>query len=169
MVKALRAHDDDLADTLDQYRTNMAKGALDTRSFISDKLIFDIPSSVDVEFSNALRTVLVEATTASWEFWFGLLEVFYEREGNCLVRRRHTEDGFKLGIWVKEHRRNKDSLSPDRKERLDALGFVWDPYTEQWEEGLSKLLKFYKSCEIAHLLLRFILVSLRLNVIPPAH
>ena len=144
VVNALRAHDNDLADTLDQYRTNMAKGALESRSFISDKLIFDIPSSVDVEFSNALRTVLVEATTASWEFWFGLLEVFYEREGNCLVRRGHKEAGYGLGTWVGRHRDFKASISPERIERLDALGFVWDPFAEQWEEGFSKLLKFHK-------------------------
>ena len=113
VVNALRAHDNDLADKLDQYRTNMAKGALESRSFISDKLIFDIPSSVDIEFSNALRTVLVEASTASWEFWFGLLEVFYEREGNCLVKQGHKEDDFNLGSWVANQRNRKMILSQD--------------------------------------------------------
>ena len=73
-----------------------------------------------------------------------MLEVFYEREGHCLFRSGHKEDDFKLAIWVSRQRSSKDSLSPDRIERLDALGFVWDPITEQWEEGFSKLLKFHK-------------------------
>ena len=47
VLKALRAHDEVLADTLDQYRTNMAKNASQSRESISDKIIFDLPVSVD--------------------------------------------------------------------------------------------------------------------------
>ena len=50
VLKALRAHDEVLADTLDQYRTNMAKNASQSRESISDKIIFDMPVSVDAEF-----------------------------------------------------------------------------------------------------------------------
>ncbi len=42
--------------------------------------------------------------------------------------------------WNSE--KNKDTLTPERLERLDALGFVWDPHTEHWEEGFSKLQQF---------------------------
>ena len=97
VLKALRAHDEVLASTLDEYRTNMAKNASQSRERISGKIIFDIPATVDVEFSSALRTVLVEVCTASWEFWFGLLEQFKEREGNCRVLNVHKEGDFTLG------------------------------------------------------------------------
>ena len=65
VLKALRAHDEILADILDNYRTNMAKNANQSQRSISDKVIFDIPATVGVEFSSALRTVLVEACTTS--------------------------------------------------------------------------------------------------------
>ena len=142
VLKALRAHDEVLADTLDQYRTSMAKNGSQNRKSISDKIIFDLPKSVDAEFSSALRTVLVEASTASWEFWFGLLEQFKETEGHCRVHQHFKLDGFQLGKWVGTQRANQDSMPPERKERLDDIGFVWDALTEAWEYGFSKLLQF---------------------------
>jgi DNA-binding TFAR19-related protein (PDSD5 family) len=120
----------------------MAKNASQAREDISDKIIFDIPVSVDAEFSSALRTVLVEASTASWEFWFGLLEQFKEAEGHCRVPKGLKLDGFNFGNWVGTQRNRKDTLSPERIKRLDDKGFVWDAYAEAWEEGFSKLLQF---------------------------
>jgi superfamily II DNA or RNA helicase len=142
VLKALRAHDEVLADTLDQYRTNMAKNASQNRERISDKVIFDLPVTVDAGFSSALSTVLVEASTASWDFWFGLLEAFKDREGHCSINAKHKEGGYFLGWWVSKQRSAKEALSAKHHQRLDELGFLWDPLTEAWEEGLGKLLQF---------------------------
>ena len=59
-----------------------------------------------------------------------------------MVTAKYIVDGFKLGNWVSSQRSNKDKLSKDRIKRLDALGFSWDPFTEQWEEGFRKFLQF---------------------------
>ena len=145
VLKALRAHDEVLADTLNQYRTDMAKDDSQNRESISDKIIFDLPVSVDVEFSSVLRTVLVEASTASWEFWFGLLEAFAAREGHCKVHHSYkAKNELALGRWVNTQRvsKRKGNISDERKKRLDDLGFVWDALAEVWEYGFSKLLQF---------------------------
>ena len=144
VLKALRAHDEVLADELDQYRTNMAKDVSQSRRSISDKAVFDMPVSVDSEFSSALRTVLVEASTASWEFWFGLLEQFKEIEGHCRVPKTFKLDGFNLGGWVERQKtsKSKSKLTPERQHRLDEIGFVWEYRIETWEEGVNNLLKF---------------------------
>ncbi|MDC1494261.1 Helicase associated domain protein [Planktomarina temperata] len=144
VLKALRAHDEVLADTLDQYRTNMAKDVSQARENISDKIVFDLPMSVDTEFATALRTVLVEASTASWEFWFGLLEQYKEREGHCRVPVDLEINHHKIGNWAAHQRNPKTKLSSDRKLRLDELGFVWDPFSEAWEIGFTSLLKFQR-------------------------
>ena len=143
VLKALRAHDEVLADTLDQYRTNMAKDVTTKQQEISDKIIFDLPRSIDANFSSALRTVLVEAATASWEFWYGLLQKFHAREGHCLVVKVYNEGEFKLGDWVSRQRDAKNTLSPCRLLALNDLGFVWHPRDDLWEKGYHHLKQFY--------------------------
>jgi hypothetical protein len=66
---------------------------------------------------------------------FSKLRHFKEREGHCRVSKSHKEDDHNLGNWVSSQRGKKDKLSPDQIKKLDALGFVWDPLEEQWEEG----------------------------------
>ncbi|WP_175549232.1 helicase associated domain-containing protein, partial [Planktotalea frisia] len=83
-----------------------------------------------------------DAYTEKWEEGFSKLQQFKEREGDCRVPRAYQLDGFRLGRWVGVQRNTKDSMSPERRQRLDDIGFVWDTLTEAWEEGFSKLSQF---------------------------
>ena len=86
---------------------------------------------------------LVEQTTASWEFWFGLLERFVEHHGHARVNRWFsTVDGYDLGGWVKTQRSDdaRGTLNADRRRRLEELaGWTWDPHADRWEEGFRRL------------------------------
>ena len=95
-------------------------------------------------FAQSLRVHLVEQTTESWMFWFGLLETYTKAHGNCCVPQLHkTEDGWRLGLWVNNQRARKDTIPPDRRQRLEALpGWSWDPLSDQWEEGFSCLREY---------------------------
>jgi len=77
-----------------------------------------------------------------WEEGFGYLLQFKEREGHCKVPRAVSEGGYPLGNWVNHQRSGKEKLSSDRIQRLDEIGFVWDPLQEQWEKGFGYLLRF---------------------------
>ena len=139
VVNALRSHDGGLGEQLDQLRQAIGKRGSVGRP---DKIVFDLPTTITGDFERALNTKLIESTTASWKFWYGLLAVFQEREGHCSVPARYKEGGYPLGSWVGTQRSIKDTLTPERIERLEALGFVWDPFKERWEEGFDKLQAF---------------------------
>jgi hypothetical protein len=54
----------------------------------------------------------------------------------------HVEDTFRLGLWVTNQRRRKALLPLQREQRLDAIGFIWDPQSDKWEQGFIALLNF---------------------------
>jgi superfamily II DNA or RNA helicase len=79
----------------------------------------------------------------NWEEGFNYLKLYKMREGNCRIPNNHKENGYPLGQWVNVQRANKDKMPSDRRQRLDALGFVWNQLEADWEEGFSAL-KIYK-------------------------
>ena len=146
VLNALKAHDDVLADELNQIRTELGRkggGKVDPDAF--SKISIDLPVGIDKSFGDRLRTLLVERSTDSWEYWFGLLVKHKEENGDCKVLFDYvTSDGFKLGTWVNNQRADKSKLPIDRFERLETLGFVWSPFDEQWEKGFNALKKLHE-------------------------
>jgi hypothetical protein len=139
VLKALRQHDEILADELDQLRYTLGR-----RGGISEewpgKIIIDLPELVGEEFVDALRTRVVETSTASWEFWLGLLQAYVDGNGDALVPRGHTTpERHKLAIWVTTQRTHPERLIPERIDRLDDLGFIWDSDEHRWELMYSLL------------------------------
>ena len=143
VVRALRDHDEALSEELDELRRGLGlRGTLGKRPA---KLVLDVPDAVGIEFARAFDSRLVEAGSARWEFWYGLLLGFVEREGNAGVPVAHIEDGFSLGAWALGERSlyRDGRLRPERQARLEALpGWVWDRQDAAWEEGFSALEQF---------------------------
>ena len=140
VVNALRSHDEALGQELDEFRREIGKN--DTVG-ASDKIIFDLPTTITHHFENALAAKTITSTTSPWEFWFGLLENYKKEFGDCLVLADYiTSSNFQLGNWVGTQRFTKTQLTPERIERLDALGFVWDAREHKWEEAFQELVAY---------------------------
>ncbi len=144
VLRALRAHDDELAEELDTYRFNLGKrtgfGSQTLR-----KVVVDLPQRFDESFESSLETRIVELTTASWEFWYGLLTAYVESHGDALVPQSFTTaDGFALGSWVHTQRKNREKLSREKVRSLNEIGFIWEVIFEQWDKGFAALVSFVK-------------------------
>jgi Helicase associated domain len=82
----------------------------------------------------------------AWEKGFAALKQFKAREGHCSVPVTHEENGYRLGKWASHQRNLRDSMSVERRQRLDEMGFVWHPFEMSWNEGFSNL-TVYKNRE----------------------
>jgi Helicase associated domain len=82
----------------------------------------------------------------AWQKGFAALKRFKAREGHCSVPVTHEENGYQLGKWASHQRNLRDSMSVERRQQLDELGFVWEPFEMAWEEGFSNL-TIYKNRE----------------------
>ena len=96
---------------------------------------------------------------ACWERRYGHLEQYRQEHGNTEVPASFREmEG--LGPWVSNQRRAaaEGVLRPDRRARLEAVGFVWRAkgcgFERRWERRFAQLLKFQKRfghCRVPHL------------------
>ena len=82
-----------------------------------------------------------DARADRWEEGFRHLKEFVDREGHSKVNQGFlTSDGYHLGQWIGVQRTTRDSMTAERKERLEALpGWTWEARAEQWEEGFNRL------------------------------
>jgi hypothetical protein len=142
-IKALRAHDEELAEQIDTFRRELGRRGGHVR--IPDKIHLDVARSVGKAFTDAFDVRLVEKTSARWEFWFGLLERYADDNGTARVPVDYVMDGYPLGQWASVQRGfyTKGTLSEDRQERLESLpGWVWDVLTDRWETWMRLMHQF---------------------------
>jgi hypothetical protein len=145
VVNALRSHDDDLGQELDQLRISLGqKNPIRGTIGGLERIVFDLPVMCEQSFADGLRMVLVERTTASWMFWFGLLQQYSDRNNDARPFVHYkTPDGSALGLWVRTQRKCRSFLSPERLALLESLkGWSWDLSSDRWAEAFERLNTF---------------------------
>ena len=89
----------------------------------------------------------------SWNSHFCLLERFQQEHGHCNVPKIHIAEGGNLGEWVSSQRKaypkflegSPSSLTQERVDMLNKLGFVWYPSETTWNIKLALLCHFHKT------------------------
>ena len=144
VLQAMQEQDAVLAEIIREMREESGRlGGFDDSRLRERVEVLGPEVSLDI-LRRAVSTVLVDRLGVSWDQRYGELKRYKERFGHCNVPRRWKENS-QLGKWV-EHQRsfeNRGELSSERRERLDALGFVWDPFAFAWETMFVELKRYW--------------------------
>lgn len=143
VVKALRSHDEELGEELDELRRQLGRHGRRPRR--PGKIHLDLPQKVSIDFARAFDVRLVEETTASWEEHFGCLEDFISQKGHSHVPYDYIRNGASLGRWCDFQRYlyAKGTLSAERQQRLQDLdGWSWNLRDSKWEKAFQLLLRY---------------------------
>lgn len=143
VLTALRAHDPDFGEELDSLRVQLgSKGTFERQP---EKIIWDVPSEISVEFAEHIRAVSIELASNSWNYMFGLLQRYLSINGHVRVPAKEVLGGELLGNWVVKQRTlfRKGQLSSDRVLQFEGLGptWSWDPIDEDWNANFQKYLE----------------------------
>jgi superfamily II DNA or RNA helicase len=143
VVRALRNHDDDLAEELDALRRERGRrGSVKGRP---GKIALDLPVRIGVAFARAFDAKVVERTTSRWDEAIGAASAYREVHGDLRVEQSFvTSEGFALGSWIAARRwqNARGELAPERVAALDALGMIWEPHQDTWRRAITAALEY---------------------------
>ena len=148
VIKALRSHDEELGEQLDELRRQLGRGQR-RRPRLPAKIHLDMPARVGMRVRPRFRCAPCRADHR-------LLGVLVRGAGTvCRAQRPRPRPGVLHGRWLPTRsvgqqatrpNTTKASLPADRQRRLQDLpGWTWDPKADQWEEGFSRLLHYVET------------------------
>lgn len=136
-IRALRAHDERLADDLDRARIRLGRSG--ERGYDPDALppwltLSGIP--VPKAFAAAVGLRMLTETTASWQEHYGRAAAYREQHGHLDVR---PEQDQVLHTWLRNQRslHHRGELSGERTALLETLGIVWRVTDAAWQHALQ--------------------------------
>ena len=145
VLRALRAHDPELTANASRIKASLGPRDAVTGGHIAEHLRL-LGRAVDARvFEAALELRFVEVSADSFEVGSVILRAFVERESHARVPKRHVEGGFGLGEWVGAQRAKYKigRLDSARTAELEVLpGWTWDPFGDDWADGLLALRAF---------------------------
>jgi superfamily II DNA or RNA helicase len=143
VLRALRAHDERLAEEIDRLRQKLGRTGQIGLSAMPDRVTIDLPSRVSSVFATAMAAQLVRVSSSAWEEGYGRLKVFAAQYGHARPQNGLIVDGFRLGQWVATQRGAYSEMSALRRSRLEELpGWIWNALEFRWDEWFAHLEAF---------------------------
>ena len=143
VLQALQEHDEVLADIIRRMREDRGRTKGFDDQALRDKVeVLGLRISLDT-LRHAITTRVIDRIGRTWDELYGKLVAYKAQHGDCNVPRTFKQDR-PLADWVSHQRKfkTKGHLPPERIQRLEALGFDWDPLTARWEEIYARLVAY---------------------------
>ncbi len=167
VLRAMRAHDQRLADTIDTALRELGRRAAPRRGDPGESIARSLRRFLDISlppgmslarFRRAVALRALDEAGDYFEYGFGVLQRFAEREGHTHVHLHHREGAFRLGSWVSNirtrHRIKK--LSDAQEQRLEKLpSWSWNRFDDEFFKGLAALHRFGREKGDCNVPLRF--------------
>lgn len=138
-IRALRAHDERLADWLDAGRVRLTAEELHEGAGREAPLpawLTVAGENLPAGFAQAIATRIVNAASSSWWATYARLAAFKDRTGRINPTLREDPS---LHHFVTNNRflGKNGRLAADRRTALDTIGFVWDEEEKRLEQLLA--------------------------------
>ena len=144
LLGAMREQDDVLVDIIRQMQEDKGRTGGYDESRFSERVEVLGPSVSLETIRESIAAECLDSLGKTWDQRFGELLAYSDEFGtsNPPGRYRTTAD-FCLGQWAAVQKRLRDTLSIDRKSRLEALpDWKWDVLGDQWESSFQLLSTF---------------------------
>lgn len=144
LLGAMREQDDVLVDIIRQMQVDKGRTGGYNDSRFSERVEVLGPSVSLETIRESITAECLDSLGGTWDQRFGELLAYRDEFGtsNPPGRYRTTTD-FCLGQWAAVQRRLRDTLSIDRKSRLEALpDWKWDVLGDQWESSFQLLMAY---------------------------
>jgi hypothetical protein len=138
VLQAMQEQDSVLAEVIREMREERGRlGGFDD-SRLRERVEVLGPEVSLEDLRDAVSTALIERLGATWDERYGELKRYRDENGHCEVPRTAAGE-TRLAVWCHNQRKHRYSMVSERRSRLDALGFIWNPHTALWEEGFQRL------------------------------
>ena len=146
VLEAMQEQDECLAEIISKMREDIGRKKGFDDSLLRERLELIGPGLELDNLRNAITTKLITTLGVVWDERYGELVSFKEKNNHCNVSRYYPENQ-QLSTWVgfqrSQYKLNK--LNKYRIEKLEAIGFKWDPRNTAWDEMFISLCEFKKT------------------------
>ena len=122
------------------------------RNYSDNQLAYWVNGQRIVKNTGKLRTrtraaaqrsgICLGLTRRQWEEMFGRLVAYKQQHGDCLVPGATATSNYEFGLAGSASYKNNGKTRTHTRQRLNELGFVWDPRGDQWEEMFGRLVAY---------------------------
>ena len=148
VLRALKDHDPFMARFMAKILVAKGKKPHQKAGGVGEILEVSIGNELDKVLARrlleAVQLRVVEISADQFFRGLGLLERYKKAQGNTLVPVGYSEDGYKLGQWVRRQRQSRLMLTSEKSTLLDEINFVWDVSEAGFLSNLN-LLKQYSA------------------------